>query len=403
MQDLPHLLFVTHRAPFPPDKGDRIRTYHLLRFLSQIAHVHLASLSDEPVTNETIAQLTRLCRRVSIVPMEKGKWLRGGMEMLLGGTISEGAFRSTSLGKLIRQWAKDTPFAAALASASSVAHYLRLPGLESAAKVVDVVDVDSQKWFDYAASTGFPKSVIYRLEGSRLRKREKQIAQWANAVTLVSDREATILRDLTGTRNVVSVTNGVDLRYYHPASLPTESGCVFVGALDYHPNVDGICWFAKTVWPELRHRRPEATLRVVGRRPVAAVQALSEVPGVEVIGQVPDVRPYLAESSVVVAPLRIARGLQNKVLEAMAAGKPVVSSPAALAGFGAPNVPAISCSSSKEWVDAITRLLGNAPERRSLGMAGRLFAENNHDWAACLQPMAGHLQLPVPTVAEELA
>ena len=179
------------------------------------------------------------------------------------------------------------------------------------------------------------------------------------------------MAQLAQARNVYAITNGVDLDYYRPTPGNLESGCVFVGALDYFPNVDGIAWFARTVWPNVRARHPEARLTIVGRKPVAAVRELAAIPGIDVVGQVPDVRPYLAAAAVVVAPLRIARGLQNKVLEAMSFGKPVVASPSALAGFGVrPDLPAHMANEPVEWVEALTQLLGDEPLRQNLGAAG---------------------------------
>jgi sugar transferase (PEP-CTERM/EpsH1 system associated) len=393
---LPDILFVTHRLPFPPDKGDRVRTLHLLRFLSTRARVHLASLADEPVSAEAATLLGGLCARVTAVPLGRFHWLRGLTAVPRGGTISEGVFQSKALAQVIRAWAADTRFHGAVASATSVAHYLRLPGLERTTRVVDSVDVDSQKWFDYAAMAGRPKSWVYKLEGYRLRKREQQICEWADAVTLVSDREAAMMRELTGTPNLTAVTSGVDLKYYTPAPPGPESGCLFVGALNYLPNVDGITWFARTVWPELRHHRPEAVLRVVGRKPVAAVKELATIPGIELVGPVKDVRPHLATAAVVIAPLRIARGLQNKVLEAMASGKAIVSSPAALAGFGFPDLPALSADEPRDWCEKVSFLLTNEAERRRIGLAGRIYAELHHQWSACLEPFGRILRLPDP-------
>jgi glycosyltransferase involved in cell wall biosynthesis len=189
------------------------------------------------------------------------------------------------------------------------------------------------------------------------------------------------------------VTNGVDLDYFSPEpKSPLARGCVFVGAFDYRPNVDAACWFVREVWPELIVKHPETRLRLVGRNPVKAVRRLSSAKGVEVIGTVPDVRPYVREAAVAIAPLRLARGLQNKVLEALAMGKPVIASPQALAGFH-DDVPAVTASNPSEWVHAIGRLLGDPEERRRLGSDGRAFAESRHNWNHCLKPMLGLLGL----------
>jgi sugar transferase (PEP-CTERM/EpsH1 system associated) len=400
VSQLPDLLFVTHRVPFPPDRGDRVRTYHLLRFLARRARVHLASLVDEPVSDDTVKFLSGTCARVHGVPLGRLHSMRGLRSFLLGGTISEGVFRSKKLAHQIREWSGQTRFSAAVASSASVARYLRAPELRQATKIVDMVDVDSEKWFDFAAASGQPKKWVYQTEARRLRRREKAICSWADVVTLVSDHEAAVMREVTGTDNIHTVTSGVDLRYYAPTRQRPEAGCLFVGALNTLPSVDAITWFAHTVWPHLRHRRPEARLRVVGRRPVAAVRELAEIPGIEVVGTVSDIRPYLDEAAVVVAPLRIARGLQTKVLEAMAAGKAVVATPATLASFGEHgDLPAVPASEPEEWVESVCRLLEDESERRHLGQAGRRYAEQHHNWDACLEPL-GHLlrkrdQLPV--------
>ena len=192
-----------------------------------------------------------------------------------------------------------------------------------------------------------------------------------------------------------AIPNGVDLEYFRPAGAATgEAGCVFVGALDYRPNVDAACWFCQEAWPEIHRRRPETRLRLVGRRPTAAVRRLAAIPGVEVVGQVPDVRPYLSSAAVAVNPLRIARGLQNKVLEAMAMGKAVVASPQALAGLRRRDeAPALCAASTAEWVEVVGNLLDQPERRRRLGAEGRRFVETHHDWDVCLSPFDSLLGL----------
>jgi sugar transferase (PEP-CTERM/EpsH1 system associated) len=396
----PDVLYLVHRVPHPPDKGDRIRSYHLLRYLSHRANVHLACLADEPVSAESAAALEGLCARVAVVPLGNwSRWLRAPGSLLGGRSISEGVFYSPALVEVLRGWARGTSFHVALASASSMVPYLRLDELRPVPAVVDLMDVDSQKWLDYAAAERGFRARLYETEGRRLRELEQTLPSWARAVTLVSDAEAELFRRFCSWEGVHAVTNGVDLNYFRPADPPPpEDGCVFVGALDYRPNVDAACWFAKEVWPAIRRRHPDARLRLVGRQPVADVTRLARVPGVEVIGQVPDVRPYVAASAVAVVPLRIARGIQNKVLEAMAMAKPVVASPQGLNGLGSRlDLPALTASERPEWVEHVVRLLNNPALRRQLGAAGRDYVEAHHDWDHCLEPFGPILGLPAET------
>ena len=384
MSDRPALLVVAHRVPYPPDKGDRIRSYHLLKHLSRKARVHLATLADEPVPDEVRHHLESLCERVFIAPLTLTRWLRGLGSVALGRSITEGAFRSPAVARQIQAWAAEKKYHAALATSSGVASYLQRGNLANVPAVVDLVDVDSRKWSDYSAVAGFPKSWIYRLEGKRLAKAERKIAGWARATTLVSEAEAELFRESAPETRPIAVTNGVDLDYFRPQECE-NGGLVFVGAFDYRPNVDAAVWFAKNVWPEVRERHPGLQWKIVGRNPSPAVRELAQLPGIEVTGAVADVRPYVHEAAIAIAPLRIARGLQNKVLEALALGKAVISSPPGLAGFRA-DIPAIAAREPREWIIAFDWLLNDANERSRLGQAGRRFAEAYHDWDRCLQP-----------------
>ncbi len=291
-----------------------------------------------------------------------------------------------------------------VASASSLVPYLRLPELARVPAIVDLIDVDSQKWLDYADAGAGPRSWLYRLEAHRLRRLEQSLPTWAHAVTVVSEPEVAIYRQFSAARSIHAIGNGVDLEYFQPQPAATAPMCVFVGALDYRPNVDGAVWFCNAVWPEIHRRRPDATLALVGRNPVPAVQHLAAIRGVRVVGQVPDVRPYLASAAVVVVPLQIARGVQNKVLEALAMSRAVVASPPSLEGLAAqPGVHLQSAQTPPQWTDTVLRLLGDPALRETLGVAGRRYVEDHHNWDRCLQPF-DHLlrqcvQLHPPTGA----
>jgi polysaccharide biosynthesis protein PslH len=382
---LPPLLYLVHRLPYPPDKGDRIRH----------AAVHLACLADEPVDPEAVRALRRWCSRVAVVRLGRwSRWARALGSLAVCRTVSEGAFSSPALRRAVGAWARETPFRACLASASSMVPYLELPELRGVPAVVDLVDVDSQKWLDYAGGGRGVRAWLYRTEGRRLRRLERGLPARFRAVTLVSDAEADLYRGFCDDGPVHVVRNGVDLDYFRPAGPGDAATCVFVGALDYRPNVEGVCWFCDAAWPMIRQRRPEARLYLVGRRPAPAVSRLAGRPGVEVVGPVADVRPHLARARVAVAPLRLARGVQNKVLEALAMARATVASPQALAGLRAlPGTHLLSAAAADEWAAAVLRLLDDEGLCRQLGAAGRRYAEEHHCWERCLEPFPSLLGL----------
>lgn len=395
------VLYLTHRVPFPPDKGDRIRNYHVLRELARRGRVWLACLADEPVPDNTRAALAGLCERVEVLPVSgKKRWLRAAWSLLTGRSLTEGAFEESGLDAVLKAWVPEAGFSAAVVSASSLAPYLRRNGLEKLPGVVDLVDVDSQKWFDFAASAKPPKRWLYKLEGRRVRTLEKELAETATAVTIVSRAECDLFDSFTRPGCGTVATNGVDLDYFRPQpDTPTVPVCAFVGAMDYLPNVDGAVWFANEIWPRIRERSPTAEFRVIGRKPAPAVAKLAGLPGVVVTGSVPDVRPFVASAMVAACPIRIARGLQNKVLEAMAMAKPTVAAPAAIAALGVTvGEHLLSPTTPDEWVNAVCELFENAERRAELGMAAREYVEEHHHWDSCLKPLMdavfGDLALP---------
>jgi sugar transferase (PEP-CTERM/EpsH1 system associated) len=399
---LPNILMLTHRVPYPPDKGDRIRTFHILRELGRRSAIHLACLADEPIEPGVREVLEGHCHRVAIVPLGRGRWVRALGSLALGRTATEGAFVSAELRATLRRWARDTRFRAMLASSSGLVPYLRDRALRDVPAVVDLMDLDSQKWLDYAEADRGPRRWAHRLEGRRLRRLERGLTSWARAITLVSDAEAELYRRCCGDGPVHAVTNGVDLDYFRPSVTSDESGCVFVGALDYRPNVDAATWFCRQVWPEIRRRLPAARFALVGRSPSEEVRQLAAWPGVELVGQVADVRPYVARAAVVVAPLQIARGVQNKVLEAMAMGKAVVASPQALDGLGAaPGTDLLAASTPDAWSAAVAQLLGDAALRRRLGDSARRYVERRHRWDTCLVPFGTLLGLSDATAPRD--
>jgi sugar transferase (PEP-CTERM/EpsH1 system associated) len=315
--------------------------------------------------------------------------------------MTEGLFWSPKLATTLDHWADVLPFDGALVYCSSMMQYVSRKSLDKIPRVVDLVDVDSQKWLDYANRSPFWKHLIYKLESSRVRRLEQEISRKANAITLASDAEAMLFRDsVSGNKTVVlGISNGVDVDFFDPSciqqwSLPnrprTSVGVsrfhmVFVGVLDYLPNVDGLNWFINQVWCKLKELVPSATLEIVGRNPSVALRKHLEREGIRVVGSVDDVRPYLAGADLVIAPLLIARGIQNKVLEAMAMGKPVLATPQAAEGIAAESDKHfLVADSPSAWVQALMRLFNRPELQDRIGMAARKLILEEYTWPSRL-------------------
>lgn len=394
----PSILYMTHRVPWPPDRGDRIRTWNVLRYLSTRANVDLACLADEPVSEETMAELRRVTRRLAVIPHSgKKRYVTGLVSMLTGRTVTEGLFDCASMRTVLEDWSESEEYDAVMASSSGIAKYLKQDYLTRPAQWVDLIDVDSQKWFDYSKAARFPMSLIYKLEGKRLRAVEKSLAKRCDQLLVVSEAERDLFRSFCRTDKIAAVSNGVDSIYFAPSKnvQVDECSCVFVGVMNYKPNADAAIWFVRNVWTQIRERYPNAVFRIVGKSPTAEVQALAAVPGVEVTGSVADVRPWLHRSTCAVVPLHIARGIQNKVLEAMACGRPVICSPAPLRGLAAePGLHLLQADAADEWVDAVSGVFADRNLQQELGMAGAAFVQLHHSWDQCLSHLDRMLKRP---------
>ncbi len=401
----PRVLYVTHRVPFPPDRGDRIRTWNLLKFLAARADIDLACLADEPVTDTVRRQITCVTRRFAVVPHTgPRRYLSGMVSLLRGGSITEGMFRSRALTRILRTWNQDTLYDAALASSSGTAPFILPPNVSvQGQRWVDLIDVDSQKWMDYAAASRGPLSAVYRCEGRRLRTLETRLAERTDRLLVVTEAERSLFHSFCPQAPVQAVANGVDVEFFSPGCDRVQPrSCVFVGVMNYRPNVDAVCWFAEHVWPSVRQRWPDARFHIVGRSPAPDVSALNRRDGITVTGAVPDVRPWLHRAACVVVPLRIARGVQNKVLEAMACARPVVCSSAPLQGLAVePGLHVLKADAPGDWQRAVGEIFEDENRAQELGLAASAWVQMHHRWDRCLEPVYELLEQPRAAVISE--
>jgi sugar transferase (PEP-CTERM/EpsH1 system associated) len=393
---MPDLLFLAHRIPFPPDRGDKIRSFHELRHLAGLGRVHLACFADDEADAANLAGLREAIGpalgEAHVEVRRRSKVAAGARALVEGRPVSLALFDSQALRAFVARQLASGRIGTIFAFSSQMAQFVPA----GARLVMDFIDVDSAKFEAYGAEGG-AMAPVYRREGAKLAAFERATAARADVSLFVSEAEAALFRRRSGlaSADVRALQNGVDLEYYDPeAAFPRldEPGplLVFTGQMDYAPNIDAVRWFAGEVMPMLA----KARFAIVGRKPTEEVRRLAG-PGTIVTGAVPDVRSWLAAAEIVVAPLRIARGIQNKVLEAMAMARPVVASPAAFEGIEAePGRHLFVAETGEAQAAAISGLLDDPQRAQGLGQAARRRMEQAYRWEARLAPLAGIVGLP---------
>ena len=424
---------LVHRIPYPPDKGDKIRSFHEFCFLREKGwHIHLCTFIDDPKDLSHTDKLKSQCITSSFHRLNN---IHQKTSMVLSlcqrKPLRVGVFYKHRAQQYINKVLSDYPIRAVLCFSSSMAEYIFMSKLkekspklnaqsgqelacsyQASAKsyqpraisrhakprlIMDLIDVDSDKWQQYAVQSGRLRRWIYMLESRRLALYEKWIVDAFDATTVVSDAEANLLRQRTGgSEKIHAVPNGVDITYFHPNELPASDKkrkfcctLIFCGLMDYYPNIDGVMWFVKEVLPRLRNKLGEVHCHVVGAKPAREILKLADSLDVKVLGRVEDVRPYVWQAAISIAPIRIARGIQNKVLEAMAMAKPVVATEQAFEGIEA--VPGRDLLVTKAEPDAYAEAIATIWEQpvlaEDLGKNARRVVENRYDWNARLEKL----------------
>ena len=421
------LLFLAHRIPFPPDRGDKIRSFHILQYLAKRTRVHLVAFADDEADFDPPAAFTDMLASCTILPRGKSQTRAAVEALATGKPVSLTAFASVAMQDAVDRLSPEV--SAVYCFSGQMAQYLPVDGPPV---VMDFVDVDSAKFAGFADDASGPMRWMMRREARLLGAFEREVAGRVSASLFVSDAEAELFRDAGATGRILAVENGIDSAKFDPTAnsarqssplperegpgvgrLPqaplgvTEAGqptpnpslpgrgaealIVFTGQMDYRPNIDAVTWFARDILPLVRQRRP-ARFAIVGRAPTAAVQALAS-DHVTVTGAVDDVRGWLAAADVCVAPLKLARGIQNKVLEAMAMARPVVASAAAAEGIDHADTIQVAAT-AQDFANRINDLL-DAPEAAAmLGQSARAQVIRRYGWDARLAPLDELLGLP---------
>ena len=383
-----NVLFLVHRIPFPPDKGDKIRSYNLLRHLQERHKIYLGGFVDREEDWKHVAELEAFCEEIKFRRIGRLRSRLSAMSSLLRRRpLSNGFYSDRALKEWVNGLAASIQFDLVVAFSSTMAQFLPTVVSEKTFVLADFVDLDSDKWKQYALESRWPMSSVYAYEARALAAWEHKVMGKVDAVTLVSDEERRLAMRQFGSDagNVAVIRNGVNTEFFDPelrGERPFEANrpiVLFTGAMDYFANVRGVTWFAEEIWPLVRKALPDAEFWVVGSNPTKEVEALGAAPGVVVTGYVTDIRPYLRHADVSVAPLELARGVQNKVLEALAMNLPVVATPQALQGLDGELPDSIaSRSDPADFADAVIRTL--LEDRDANDNVGREYIRQYYDW-----------------------
>jgi glycosyltransferase involved in cell wall biosynthesis len=447
------ILFLSHRIPYPPNKGDKIRSFNEIKFLSERHCIDLACLADDPDDLKYEADLQKYCSRVFVQHLNKNfSKIKGLLSFIAGQSISAGYFWHKRLQLVVSQWLSETHYDATICFSSPMAEYVFRSGFFSPHSfpafqppsgntllIIDFCDVDSDKWRQYAKRSKFPMNIIYNLEGDRLLAYEKEVNQSFDHSIFATQSEAEYFSQLyPSAKNVHVIQNGVDTDYFcpnfvshaqsdpknessasqrqpsalclapcalsrapsssipepcalrrEPTSVPREPSAVsqqhpvllFTGAMDYHANIDAVTWFHNEVLPEIKKEFQGVQFFIVGSNPESSIRKLASHIGTTVTGFVDDIRPFYQLADISIIPLRMGRGIQNKLLEAMAMEMPVVATPKATEGLWQATQTQISIADNpSDFAEKVCNLLRDRSLRAQIGKKARVFVKKNFDW-----------------------
>ena len=402
------ILFLSHRIPFPPDRGDKIRSHHVLKRLARLAPVHVATFADDEHDADAVAKLEALAASSHVAPRVLPLPLAGLKAVVQGKPVSLTAFHDAALAAYVVRVLAERPIGAIYVFSGQMGQYV--PTSWAGRLVVDFVDVDSAKFEAYAREGNPAMRWVHGREGRLLAAEEARLAARADASLLVSAEEAALFsaRNLDAAQ-VEALENGIDTQAFDPFRTVAEPRLaafvgpklIFTGQMDYPPNVVAAQRAALQLMPRIRAALPDATLHIVGRKPTAAVQALHGQHGCHVWGRVENMPAFLRAADCALVPLEIARGVQNKVLEAMAMALPVVASTGAATGIGAtPGRELVVGETDDALVRGAISLLRDRQRAQTMGLAARRFLQDRRSWEATLAPVAGLVGFPEPGISD---
>ena len=397
-----NILILSHRVPFPPNKGEKIRTFHQIKYLSELDHqLHLFSPFEDPSELAYFAALDEtLCQSVVATPL-KNKAIRLLTGLIKGQPMSVANFYDKTLQQKFDQFLADNSVDVIICSASSMAEYIfRSTVLNAIDKkpllIMDFMDVDSDKWGQYQQSSSFPMSRVYAREQKLLAHYEKQIVRQFDASYLIAQAEVTLFNQKVIKSDKVHVMgNGLDTStFYPPINKQPNPAPVFLftGVMDYKPNEDAVIWFVNTCWPAITTEHANARFIIAGMNPSAAINQLANDKSIEVTGFVDDILPYYHQADIFIAPFRLARGVQNKVLQAFACALPVISTPMGAEGILCQSGQDILIATTpEEFIEQANQLMTQPELGKSIGQSALQLIQQHYSWQGQLQPLVNLL------------
>lgn len=397
-----NILIFSHRVPFPPNKGEKIRTFHQLKHLSELGHqIHLfAPYEDKAELAHFDALNELLCSSVKASPLEH-KAVRLLKGLVKNQSLSVANFYDKNLQQYFDLFLSQNSVDAILCSASSMAEYIfKSSVLKNLNKkpllIMDFMDVDSDKWGQYKRNSAFPISMIYAREQRLLSNYEKKIVAQFDACYLITEAEVTLFNQQVKQSDKVHIMgNGLDTNAFYPPKVKKINPApvfLFTGVMDYKPNIDAVVWFVGHCWSSITERYPDARFIIAGMNPSNEVSKLAAVKGVEVTGFVDDILPYYHQADIFVAPFRLARGVQNKVLQAFSCGLPVISTPMGAEGILCQqNRDILIASSPEEFIQEANQLIAQPKRAQSIGASAERIITKHYSWQSQLQPLVNLL------------
>ena len=383
-----NILFICHNTPYPPNKGEKIRAFHIIRHFSAQHRVHLLSLAKDPRDKVYEKELRELCASVQIFPLGSlSKKIFAILSLLTPYPLTFGYFYKPCVKKALNKVIEKENIDLIFAFCSSSAQYAM--AVKGPLKVIDFIDVDSEKWREYSEVNGFPKSLVFRLEHIQLQRWENEIANRADLSVVITDLERERLEAISpqNQKRIKVVKAGIDLKYFSPVKgVVGPPTLLFVGQMDYLPNIDAVVFFSLHVLPLIKEKIPNVEFLIVGRNPDPKLYESCK--GAVITGEVEDIREYLSRATVFVAPMRIAFGAQNKVLEAMASAIPVVTTSKIQRSLNVEaGVELEVADTREEFAEKVVTLLKNDQMRKMLAENAERFVKREHSWKKILDDL----------------